>query len=84
MLAVQTGHQVTWGGRIPGGMFERVQSFTVDEITPDRVRITARERFQGYLLVVFGGMPDSARRGLQAMTRALRDRAELLTLSPKR
>jgi hypothetical protein len=84
VLAVQPNHQLSWGGRIPGGMFERVQTFTVDVLTPERARVTSRERFQGYLLPLYGGMPDDARRGLEAMTRALRDRAELLTLSPKR
>ena len=84
VLAVQPKHLLSWGGRIPGGMFERVQTFTLDELKPDRVRVTSRERFQGYLLPFYGRMPDDARRGLEAMTRALRDRAELLTLSPKR
>jgi hypothetical protein len=84
VLVVQPEHQLSWGGRIPVGMFERVQTFTVDALTPDRVRVTAKERFQGYLLPLYGKMPDDARRGLEAMTRALRDRAELLTLSPKR
>ena len=84
VLIVQPTHQLSWGGRIPGGMFERVQTFTVDMIDPDRVRVKSRERFQGYLLPLYGGMPDGARRGLETMTRALRSRAELMTLSPKR
>jgi hypothetical protein len=84
VLIVQPEHQLSWGGRIPVGMFERVQTFTVDVLKPDRVRVTSQERFKGYLLPLYGGMPDNARRGLEAMTRALRDRAELLTLSPKR
>ncbi len=84
VLTVQPTHLLSWGGRIPGGMFERVQTFTLEELKPDRVRVTSRERFQGYLLPLYGRMPDDARRGLEAMTRALRDRAELLTLSPKR
>lgn len=82
VLTVQPTHVLSWGGRIPGGMFERVQTFTVDELAVDRVRVTSRERFQGYLLPLYGGI-DDARRGLEVMTRALRDRAELLTLSPK-
>jgi hypothetical protein len=84
VLALQPGRLLSWGGRIPGGMFERVQTFTVEELRPDRVRVTSREHFKGLLLPLYGGMPDNARRGLEAMTRALRDRAELLTLSPKR
>ena len=84
VLALQPGHLLSWGGRIPGGMFERVQTFTVDEVKPDRARVTSKEHFKGYLLPLYGGVPDNARRGLEAMTRALRDRAELLILTPKR
>lgn len=84
VLTVRPSHELSWGGRIPGGMFERVQTFTLEELKPDRVRVTARERFQGYLLPLYGRMPDDAGRRLEAMTRALRDRAELLTLAPKR
>ena len=84
VLAVQPQHLLSWGGRIPGGMFERVQTFTLEELKPNLVRVTSHERFQGYLLPLYGRMPEEARRGLEAMTRALRDRAELLTLAPKR
>lgn len=84
VLAVQPPHLLSWGGRIPGGMFERVQTFTLQQVKPDLVRVTSHESFQGYLLPLYGRMPDEARRGLETMIRALRDRAELLTLVPNR
>jgi hypothetical protein len=84
VLIVQPEHLLSWGGRIPGGVFERVQTFALEELKPNLVRVTSRERFQGYVLPFYGRMPDDARRGLEAMTRALRARAALLTLSPKR
>lgn len=84
VLTVLPKREVSWGGRIPGGAFERVQIFTLTELTPSRVRLTARERFQGFLLPLYGGVAEDARRGLDMMNRALRNRAELLNYSPKR
>jgi hypothetical protein len=84
VLTVLPKHEVSWGGRIPGGVFERVQIFTLTELTPARVRLTSRERFQGLLLPLYGRGPEDAQRGLEMMNRALRNRAELLNYSTKR
>jgi hypothetical protein len=84
VLTVLPKRELSWGGRILGGMFERIQIFTLEELTPGRARLTSRERFQGILLPLYGNVPEDARRGLEAMNRALRNRAELLTISPKR
>ena len=84
VLGVEPRRGFSWGGRVPGGVIERLHAFTLEELQPTLVRVNARERFQGFALPLYGNAPDEARRGLEAMTRALRDRAELLTLVPKR
>lgn len=84
VLSLQPGREFSWGGRAPAAIIERVHTFTLQELQPNLVRVSAKERFQGFVLPFYGNLPDEARRGLEAMTRALRDRAELLTLAPKR
>jgi hypothetical protein len=84
VLTVLQKREVSWGGQTLGGVLERVQIFTLTELTPARVRLTSRERFRGLLLPLYGQVPEDARRGLEMMNRALRNRAELLIYTPKR
>ena len=84
VLTLLPKREVSWGGRIPGGVLERVQIFTLTVLAPARVRLTSRERFQGFVLPFYGRVPEDAKRGLEMMNRALRNRAELLNYTPKR
>ncbi len=84
VTAADPNRELSWGGHFMG-MFERTVTFTLtplDPADPAWTRVEARELFRGLLLLALGGMPDDARRGLDLMTRALRERVELLQPPP--
>ena len=78
VLVVKPDQELSWGGKVPFGALERVVTFEIGEIEPHLVRLTAVERFRGIALPLEGGVTGDAAAGWKAMTRALRDRAELL------
>ena len=74
--------ELSWEGRVIGvAVFDRVQTFTIEEMGPDQVRLTARERFRGLLLPLEGGLPDDAKQGMEMMIHALRAEAEMVPAS---
>jgi hypothetical protein len=79
ILVAQPDRELSWSGRLMGpvGTFERVQTFTIQEIGPHRVRLVSRELFRGLFLLVAGRVVGEAQRGLEMMVHALRDAAEL-------
>jgi len=56
--------------------------FTIEPLRTGRARLTARERHTGVAVLVAGGFLGDIQDGLDAMTKAARDRAELLQLIP--
>jgi len=56
--------------------------FTIEPLQTGRARLTARERHTGVAVLVAGGFLGDIQGGLDAMTKAARDRAELLQLVP--
>jgi hypothetical protein len=82
VLAVTANKELSWGGRLSGA-FDRVQTFSLEPLGPDRVRLVSRAFFKGFLLPLVGGVPEGTRRGLAMMNSALRTRAELMELGAK-
>ena len=78
VLVAKPGEELTWAGKMPLGAVERVLTFALTPLGPHRVRLVATERFRGIALPLVSGVTDDAAAGLAAMTRALRDRVELL------
>ena len=56
--------------------------FTIEPQRAGRTRLTARERHTSVTSIVAGGLVGDIQSGLDAMTKAARDRAELLQLVP--
>ena len=56
--------------------------FTIEPLRVGRARLTARERHTGVAVLVAGVLLGDIQSGLDAMTKAARDRAELLQLVP--
>ncbi|HEV2356525.1 MAG TPA: SRPBCC domain-containing protein [bacterium] len=81
VLVAKPGQELTWAGKMPLGAVERVLTFEITPLEPHRSRLTATERFRGIALPLVSGVTDDAASGLAAMTRALRERAELLDFS---
>lgn len=82
VLVAKPNEELSWGGQIPLGAVQRVATFTIQTLEPHRVRLTAVERFRGILLPLSSGVAGDAATGLKLMTKALRNRAELLDFSP--
>ncbi|HET7264337.1 MAG TPA: SRPBCC domain-containing protein [bacterium] len=82
VLVAKPNQEISWGGKIPLGALERVVTFDITELEPHRVRLTAVERFRGIALPLASGVTGDAATGLKVMTKALRDRAELLDYVP--
>jgi hypothetical protein len=82
VLTATPNKELSWGGRLSGA-FDRVQTFSLEPLGPDRVRLVSRAFFKGFLLPLVGGVPEKAREGLAMMNSALRTRAELLQLGAK-
>ena len=61
---------------------EIIFDFTIEPLRVGRARLTVRERHTGVAVVVAGGFLGDIQSGLDAMTKAARDRAELLQLVP--
>lgn len=77
VLTAEPPRQLSWAVRVfDVGVFERSQTFTIDEVGPHRVRLTSRERFRGLLLPLEGGLPDDSKVGMDMMLHALRSAAE--------
>jgi len=69
--------------RIPSvEIVEITFDFTIEPLRAGRARLTARERHTTVAAVLAGGLLGDIQSGLDAMTRAARDRAELLQLVP--
>jgi hypothetical protein len=81
VLVAEPEHELSWGGKMPFGAIERIVTFQIHALGPRSVRLVAIERFKGILLPLAGGVTGDSASGLQVMTRALRDRAELLDFS---
>ncbi len=79
VLTVAPNRELRWGGRtLTSGLFDRVQTFTIEPAGPGRVRLVASERFTGLLIPFSGKLLGDTQRGLVMMAQALRARAELL------
>lgn len=78
VLVARPDHELSWGGTMPFSGIERVASFEIHELGPHSVRLIAIERFRGILLPLAGVAGGDLATGLNVMTRALRERAELL------
>jgi len=77
VLSVKPGRELSWGGEMLSHNLNRTLTFSIEAVAADRVRLTAREVFQGILLPLVGAIPDDAQQGLDQMVRALRSAAEL-------
>ena len=82
VLVAKPNEELSWAGRVPLGAVERVLTFDIVTLEPHHVRLVAVERFNGLLLPLASGATSDATAGLKAMTRALRNRAELMEFSP--
>lgn len=81
VLVATPSRELTWTGRLPSGAIERTLTFDIVPIAAHRVRLTAIERFRGLLLPLAVGVANESKAGLTQMSKALRDRAELLDFS---
>lgn len=81
VLVAKPDEELSWAGKVPLGAVERVLTFEITTLEPHRVRLVAVERFRGLLLPLASGITSDAAAGLKLMTRALRNRAELLDFS---
>ena len=61
---------------------EIIFDFTIEPLRAGRARLTVRERHTGVAVLVAGVLLGDIQSGLDAMTKAARDRAELLQLVP--
>ncbi|WP_227356967.1 SRPBCC domain-containing protein [Haladaptatus salinisoli] len=67
--------RLEWVGRVLSSrLFEGQHAFELEPLGEDRTRFVNRERLSGLLVPVV--VPDDARRGYEAMNRALSERAE--------
>lgn len=75
VTAMTPERRLQWVGRVLSSrLFEGRHTFELEPLGDDRTRFMNRERLSG-LLVPFV-VPDDARRGYEAMNRALSERAE--------
>ncbi|HEV2440388.1 MAG TPA: SRPBCC domain-containing protein [bacterium] len=81
VLVAKPNQELSWGGKVPLGAVQREVTFDIEALEPHRVRFVAIERFRGILLPLASGVTADSAAGLQLMSRALRDRAELLDFS---
>ena len=81
VLLAKPDEKLSWAGTVPLGGGQRVLTFEITTLEPHRVRLVAVEQFNGLLLPLASGVTSDADAGLKAMTRALRNRAELLDFS---
>jgi len=82
VLVAKPDEELSWGGKVPLGAVQREVTFDIVTLEPHRVRLTAVERFRGILLPLASGVTGDSATGLKIMTKALRNRAELLDFSP--
>ncbi|HKV43118.1 MAG TPA: SRPBCC domain-containing protein [bacterium] len=82
VVAIQPNRLLRWHGQtLTLGVFDRDQTFTLEPIGSDRSRLIAQEAFTGLLTSISGNVQGDAQRGLDEMSRALRDRAEIMHLT---
>ncbi|HLW47816.1 MAG TPA: SRPBCC domain-containing protein [bacterium] len=81
VVVAQPEQELSWAGKMPFGAIERVVTFQIRPLGPHLVRVVATEQFNGLLLPLAAGVTDDAATGLRQMTKALRNRAELLDFS---
>jgi hypothetical protein len=82
VVTVQPNHILRWRGQtFTFGVFDRDQTFTLEPLGADRSRLIAQETFTGLLTSLSGNVQGDAQRGLDEMSRALRDRAEIMRLT---
>lgn len=85
VLAVEPERELRWQRHLwRPGLGDREHVFTIEQLGPNRVRFVQREVMGGLLapLLAVGG--ERTRRGLAAMNRALKERAERLTERERR
>jgi hypothetical protein len=80
VVAAQPERELSWAGKTPVEGIEHVATFEIHPLGPHRVHLVATEWLKGLLLPLVSVAGDSST-GLRQMTRALRDRAELLDFS---
>ena len=79
VLAAEPGRELRWLGHlIMPGLFDGEHAFLIEPLGPDRVRLTQREHFTGFLVPLFARMRLYAdtRRNFIATNEALKARAE--------
>lgn len=78
VVAAKPNEELRWTGRMPNPTIDRTLTFTIRETAPFRVHFTAEESFTGIMLPLASQIPDEAAGGLDAMSKMLRSRAEIL------
>jgi hypothetical protein len=78
VLAVKPERELRWRGRLLlPGIFDGEHYFLLEQIGPDRTRLTHGESFSGILVGMFAGTLSATQDGFKAMNAALKQRAEL-------
>ena len=78
LLKVEENRYLEWLGRlwIPG-LFDGNHIFMIEELRPNQVKLTQKEKFSGILRgMVMKQIGDTTREGFVSMNRALKERAE--------
>lgn len=81
VLKVEPKRQLRWVGhlRIPG-LFDGEHIFTIEQLTPNRVRFVQRENFTGLFVPFLSRSLDrDTKRGFEEMNQALKSQAERTT-----
>jgi hypothetical protein len=77
VLAVRPERELRWRGRLLlPGIFDGEHYFLLEQIGPDRTRLTHGENFSGILVGTFAGTLSATQDGFEAMNAALKQRAE--------
>lgn len=85
VVTVQPNRELTWSGRIPSsGEFDSTYSFTIEPIQEGRVRLISRETHKGLFAFLEWSLVSDIQNGLNAMTKSVRNRAELQRMTPRR
>lgn len=85
VVAAQPNHELAWSGRISSsGVFDSTYTFTIEPLQAGRVRLISRETHKGLVVVLAWGLIKDIQSGLDVMTKAARNRAELERLMPRR
>jgi hypothetical protein len=76
VLTAHPGRELRWLGRVtPGGIFTGEHLFRIEQVAPNRVRLTQTERFTGVLVPFYRGhLRDATLPQFHAMNHALAER----------